>query len=87
MRLFRLLYPIVPSGITEHSSISDQVPEVANPDESAEPGSAASEEKSNWRSTAVATAKLTLRGDVADTFGPHKSVAGRLYFILENCEV
>ena len=36
-----------------------------------------------------ATAKLLLRGvrDTADAFGPLKSVAGGLCFVLENCEV
>ena len=45
--------------------------------------------KSDWKSTAFATAKLLLRGvrDSADTFGPLKSVVGGLCFILENCEV
>jgi hypothetical protein len=49
----------------------------------------ADENKSNWKSTASATAKLLLRGvrDSADAFGPLKSVAGGLCFILENCEV
>ena len=39
--------------------------------------------------TASAAAKLLLRGvrDTADAFGPLKSVAGGLCFILENCEV
>jgi len=47
------------------------------------------ENKSNWKSTASATAKLFLRGvrESADAFGPLKSVAGGLCFILENCEV
>ena len=47
------------------------------------------EKKSNWKSTAPASAKLLLRGvrDSADAFGPLKSVVGGLYFILENCEV
>jgi len=42
-----------------------------------------------WISNAFATAKLLLRGvrDSADAFGPLKSVAGGLCFILENCEV
>ena len=59
------------------------------PDENAEPNTAANEKKSNWKSTAFATAKLLLRGvrDSADAFGPLKSVAGGLCFILENCEV
>ena len=59
------------------------------PDENAELNAAASEKKSSWKSTAYATAKLLLRGvrDSADAFGPLKSVAGGLCFILENCEV
>ena len=58
------------------------------PDENAGP-SAAADKKSSWKSTAFATAKLLLRGvrDSADAFGPLKSVAGGLCFILENCEV
>ena len=53
------------------------------------PGTAADENKSDWKSTASASAKLVLRGvrDSADAFGPLKSVAGGLCFILENCEV
>ena len=59
------------------------------PDENSEPSAAANEKKSSWKSTALATAKLLLRGvrDSADAFGPLKSVAGGLCFILENCEV
>ena len=40
-------------------------------------------------STATSSAKLILRGvrDSADAFGPLKSVAGGLCFILENYEV
>ena len=47
------------------------------------------ENKSNWKSAASAKAKLLLRGvrDSADAFGPLKSVAGGLCFILENYEV
>ena len=88
-RLFHLLYLIAPSDDAEPSAAPDQVPGVVSPDESAEPGPAASEEKSSWRSTAVAAAKLLLRGvrDTADAFGPLKSVAGGLCFILENYEV
>ena len=87
--LFRLLNLIVLSDNTEISAVPDQVPEVASPNESAEPGPATSEEKSNWMSTAVSTAKLLLRGvrDAADAFGPLKSVAGGLCFILDNYEV
>jgi len=44
---------------------------------------------SGWKSAVSAPAKLLLRGvrDSADAFPPLKSVAGGLYFILENCEV
>ena len=53
------------------------------------PGTVADENKSDWKSTASASAKLILRGvrDSADAFGPLKSVAGGLCFILDNCEV
>ena len=59
------------------------------PEESARPSTAADESKSNWKLTTSATAKLLLRGvrDSVDTFGPLKSVAGALCFILENCEL
>ena len=42
-----------------------------------------------WGTTASSSAKLVLRGvrDSADAFGPLKSVAGGLCFILENYEV
>ena len=88
-RLFHLLYLIVPSDDTEPSAAPDQVPEVVGAPESAEQGPVATEEKSKWKSTAVTTAKLLLRGvsDSADAFGPLKSAAGGLCFILENCEV
>ena len=58
-------------------------------DENTEPSAVADEKKSSLKSTAFATAKLLLRGvrDSADAFGPLKSVAGGLCFILENCEV
>ena len=68
------------------SIVPDHVPATFHHDES---GVAVNEKKSNWKSTASATAKLLLRGvrDSADAFGPLKSVAGGLCFILENCEV
>ena len=49
----------------------------------------ADENRPNWKSTASSSAKLVLRAvrDSADAFGPLKSVAGGLCFILENCEV
>lgn len=44
------------------------------------------ENRSDQKSTASASAKLLLRGvrDSADAFGPLKSVAGGLCFILDN---
>ena len=50
---------------------------------------AVDENRPDWRSTASSSAKLVLRAvrDSADAFGPLKSVAGGLCFILENCEV
>ena len=65
------------------------MPQVLHPDEDAKPSAAANEEKPSWKHTALATAKLLLRGvrDSADAFGPLKSVAGGLCFILENYEV
>ena len=70
----------------------DREPEGDEPnadDESVEPIAAPDENKLDWKSTASASAKLLLRGvrDSADAFGPLKSVAGGLCFILENCEV
>ena len=58
-------------------------------DESVGPSVTPDESKSSWKATASASAKLLLRGvrDSADAFGPLKSVAGGLCFILENCEV
>jgi len=58
-------------------------------DENVESSTAADENKSGWKSTASASAKLLLRGvrDSADAFGPLKAVAGGLCFILDNCEV
>ena len=69
-------------------ALREDVPREVLPDKNAELETA-SEKKSSWKSTAFATAKLLLRGvrDSADAFGPLKSVAGGLCFILENCEV
>jgi len=71
------------------SPVSDNVPATLHSDKSGEPTAAVGETKSNWGSTAPTAAKLLLRGvrDSADAFGPLKSVAGGLCFILENCEV
>ena len=57
--------------------------------ENVEASDAADEDRPGWTSTASSSAKLVLRAvrDSADAFGPLKSVAGGLCFILENCEV
>ena len=69
--------------------VPDPTSKYLHPEVSAEPGTAADDKKPNWKTTVSATAKLLLRGvrDSADAFGPLKSVAGGLCFILENCEV
>ena len=58
-------------------------------DESVGPSATRGESESDWTTTATASAKLVLRGvsSSSDAFGPLKSVAGGLCFILENCEV
>jgi hypothetical protein len=68
---------------------SDGIPGVLRPNERTEPTVTTEEKESGWKSTASATAKLLLCGvrDSADAFGPLKSVAGGLCFVLENCEV
>ena len=86
-----------PSGLLPRPSTpvvtsSDREPEGDEPnadDESVEPSATTNENKSDRKSTASASAKLLLRGvrDSADAFGPLKSVASGLCFILENCEV
>ena len=50
---------------------------------------AVDENRPDWESTASSSAKSVLRAvrDSSDGFGPLKSVAGGLCFILENCEV
>ena len=85
----RLLYLIVPLHNADASAAPDRTQKELSPDENTESNATASDKKSNWKSTAYASAKLLLRGvrDSADAFGPLKSVAGGLCFILENCEV
>jgi hypothetical protein len=85
----RLLHLITSLDNTGTPTVPDRVQPDLRPDENTEPSAIASETKSGWKSTAWATAKLLLRGvrDSADAFGPLKSVAGGLCFILENCEV
>jgi len=78
---------IVSLDNVDDSAAPDQAQEVPSPNQSGP--SAADENKSNWKSTASATAKLLLHGvkESADAFPPLKSVAGGLCFILENYEV
>ncbi|KAF9645378.1 WD40 repeat-like protein [Thelephora ganbajun] len=78
---------IVPSDDLDTATDPGHVPEVPHSDESA-PSITAEEKKSNWKSTAYYTARLLLLGvsESASAFGPLKSVAGGLCFILENCE-
>ena len=84
-----MTYLTVLSCNTDSPDIPDRAPEDVRPNESTEPGAITNENKSNWKSTASASAKLLLLGvrDSADAFGPLKAVAGGLCFILENCEV
>ena len=80
---------ITPLDNADTPAVPDSMQPDPRPNENAEPSAVANEKKSSWKSTALATAKLLLRGvrDSADAFGPLKSVAGGLCFILENCEV
>ena len=82
----KLLHLIVFSA----NGVSSAIPDPAQEDlhrVASEPNIA--ENRSNWKSTAAASAKLILRAvkDSADAFGPLKSVAGGLIFILEGAEV
>ena len=80
---------IIRLGNTDTSAVPDHLPKGLLLDENAEPNVTTNEKKSSWKSTAFATVKFLLRGvrDSADAFGPLKSVAGCLCFILENCQV
>jgi len=72
--------PIVPNHVSD----------VPRPDESVERSPVVHENnRSNWKSTTVASAKFLLRGvrDASDAFPPLKSIAGILNFILQNYEV
>ena len=84
-----LLRLIIPSHNAGTSAVPDHTQKELLPNETTKSNAAADERKSSWKSTAYATAKLLLYGvrDSADAFGPLKSVAGGLCFILENCEV
>ena len=85
----QLLCLITPLHNAGTSVVLDHMQTELRLEENAESNAAASDNKSGWKSTAYATAKLLLRGvrDSTDAFGPFKSVAGGLCFILENCEV
>ena len=80
---------IIPPGNADAPAIPDHVSQDPRSNEKTKPSVTPNEKKSNWKSTAYATAKLLLCGvrDSADAFGPLKSVAGGLCFILDNCEV
>ena len=81
----------------EPTSISDRFRSILSKRQSKPTGpsnptvgtSAGSESKSDWKTTTSSAAKLLLLGvrESADAFGPLKSVAGGLCFILDNCEV
>ena len=88
MNLVILIAPSDHSSDDIDTSALPDGPGVVHPDETLEPGATVDEEESNCRSTASATAEL-LRGvrDSAGAFGPLKSVARSLCFILDNCEV
>ena len=86
---FQVIYLTVLSRNTGTPDVPDRAPEDVHPNERTQPSAVTNENKSNWKSTLSVSAKLVLRGvrDSADAFGPLKSVAGGLCFILENCEV
>jgi len=84
----RTILPVVPSLTVSLAGTGiSTVPEALHPHKNKP--STVDEGKSDWKATTSAAARLFLRGvrDSADAFGPLKSVAGGLYFILENCEV
>ena len=74
---------------TDTTAVLDRAQGDPHSDRNTEPNPVASEKEPSWKDTALATAKLLLRGvrDSADAFAPLKSVAGGLCFILDNCEV
>ena len=79
----------VPPDAIDPSTVPDHVQEDLRSDKSTGLNAAANENKRDWKSAASSAAKLLLRGvrDSADAFGPLKSAAGGLCFILENWEV
>ena len=87
--LLILSHPTIPSDNSDTPAVPNHVSDTLHPDENIAPGADAGKNKSDWRSTTSASAKLLLRGvrNSADAFPPLKSIAGGLCFILENCEV
>ena len=85
---FRLLLLIIPSDNIGTSTAPECISEALYPDKRVEPSAATDENRSDQRSTSSAMA-LLLRGvrDSLNGFGPLKSIAGSLCFILENCDV
>ena len=88
-RLFLLRSLTLLANNADLTSVPDPTQKDPPLEVSIEPAAVTDEKRSDWKSTAFATAKLLLRGvrDTADAFGPLKSVAGGLCFVLENCEV
>jgi len=78
-----------PTGNVGVPAVSNHIPVPLRSDESTVPSAVADEGKLDWKSTVSSTAKLLLHGvsNSADAFGPLKSVAGGLCFVLDNCEV
>ena len=79
---------IVSLDDAEYPAPSRHVQEILSSNQN-EPNVTDENKSGQGESTASVAAKLLLRGvrDSADAFGPLKSVAGGLCFILENCEV
>ena len=77
-----------PTDSTDIPAVSDHGLRVPRPHESAVPSATANEGELDRKSiVSTAAGLLHIVRDFADAFGPLKSVAGGLCFILENCEV
>lgn len=83
------LFWLLPLTNPPNNVVTASVPDHVSKAESSMTSAHADENKTSWKFAASAAAKLLLRGvsSTADAFGPLKSVAGGLCFILENCEV
>ena len=86
--IFKFLPLIISPDNVGNSSVHSYVQEPPHTTDG-EPGVGDENKFDRWKSTVSATAKLLLHGvrESADAFGPLKSVAGGLCFILENYEV